>query len=318
MLQAKDIGGLMAMMPAFATDDANSIAARNTVDVGRLRTGLDRMIRDGANVISTTGSFGECHTLLPDEFETLMRASVEVTAERVPLFIGITSPNAREAAERMRLVSQTKANGVLVGIPYYFPSTVTNAIRFIRDLAAAFPKLNMMIYHNPTLHNVTLPIEAFEELRKIPQVIGMKDSHRDALTFMKIQEAAKGAISVFCAQGQYYPMAELGAAGLWSIDAWMGPWPLLALRDAVARGDMKAAKDIVLDITPQGTRKVDLSWRETASKLAVRFAGYVDPGPMRAPFLEVPPEVTQTQKRRAERWATLCDKYRPAYQSKVA
>lgn len=29
------------------------------------------MVRDGADVIATTGSFGECHTLLPDEFRKL-------------------------------------------------------------------------------------------------------------------------------------------------------------------------------------------------------------------------------------------------------
>ncbi len=28
----------------------------------------------------------------------------------------------------------------------------------------------------------------------------------------------------------------------WSIDAWMGPWPQLALRDAIARGDRSAAR----------------------------------------------------------------------------
>ena len=52
MLSAKDIGGLMAMMPAFATDNAADIHATNTVDVAKLHKGVDRMIagrrqRDG-------------------------------------------------------------------------------------------------------------------------------------------------------------------------------------------------------------------------------------------------------------------------------
>ena len=34
------------------------------------------------------------------------------------------------------------------------------------------------------------------------------------------------------------------------------------------------------------------------------------PGPLRPPFLEIPPEVDAAQKRKAERWKTLCDKYR--------
>ena len=39
MLSAKDIGGLMAMMPAFATDNAADIRATSTVDVAKLHKG---------------------------------------------------------------------------------------------------------------------------------------------------------------------------------------------------------------------------------------------------------------------------------------
>lgn len=314
MLEAKDIGGLMAMMPAFATDDAASMTARNTVDVARLRTGLDRMVRDGANVIATTGSFGEFHTLLMDEFEVIARESADIVNKRVPLFVGVTSDNARLVVEKCKIVAQTKADGLLLGMPYYFPSTQENAIRFLREITTMFPKLNIMLYHNPTLHNVTIPVETFEELKKMPQIIGMKDSHRDPLTFMKIQDVMKGRLSVFCAQFQYYTYSQLGAAGLWSIDSWMGPWPLFALRDAVKRGDWAAAREITLDISPKGTRKVNLSWRETASKISCKYAGYVDPGPLRPPFLEIPKEVDEAQRKKAENWKQLCAKYRPAYE----
>jgi dihydrodipicolinate synthase/N-acetylneuraminate lyase len=314
MLTASDIGGMMAMMPAFATDGAADIRATDTVSVERLRAGLDRMVSDGADLIATTGSFGECHTLLPDEFRTLAHESVDVVRRRVPLFVGVTSVNARETVAKMRVVAETATDGVLLGVPYYFPSTVDNAVRFFRDIAELFPKLNILVYHNPALHHVTLPVEAFEALVKIPQIVGMKDSHRDTMTFIKLQQVIAGKISVMCNQLQYVPFAGLGAAGFWSIDAWMGPWPLLALRDAVARSDIDAAKAIMLDIAGPGTRKTNLSWRETGSKLAIAMAGYVEPGPLRAPFLEIPADVIDTQRERVERWQTLCAKYAPAYQ----
>jgi len=315
MLTARDIGGMMAMMPAFATDGAADIRATDTVSVERLRSGLDRMVSDGADVIATTGSFGECHTLLSEEFRTLAHESVAVVRRRVPLFVGVTSVNARETVAKMRVVADTAADGVLLGVPYYFPSTVENAVRFFRDIAELFPKLNILVYHNPALHHVTLLVEAFEALVNIPQIVGMKDSHRDTMTFIKLQQVIAGKISVMCNQLQYVPFADLGAAGFWSIDAWMGPWPLLALRDAVARGDIEAAKAIMLDIAGPGTRKSNLSWRETGSKLAIAMAGYVEPGPLRPPFLEIPPDVIDTQRKRVERWQTLCAKYAPAYQA---
>jgi 4-(2-carboxyphenyl)-2-oxobut-3-enoate aldolase len=305
----------MAMMPAFATDEAADLRATDTVSLERLRRGLDRMIRDGADVIATTGSFGECHALLAKEFETLARETAEVVRRRVPLFTGVTSVNARETVEKMRVVADTAADGALVGVPYYFPSTVENAVRFFREIAEMFPKLNILIYHNPALHHVTLPVEAFEDLVKIPQIVGMKDSHRDTTTFLKLMKIIRGKIGVMVHQAQYVPYAELGAVGFWSIDAWMGPWPLFALRDAVARRDAMAAKDIILDIAPPTSRAPSLSWRETAAKIAIGMAGYVEPGPLRPPFLEIPAEVIEAQRKRVERWQGLCAKYASGYEA---
>ncbi|MEA2988897.1 MAG: hydratase-aldolase [Alphaproteobacteria bacterium] len=310
MLSASDLGGLMAMMPAFAADDAADIRATSTIDVGRLHHGLDRMIGDGANVIATTGSFGECHTLLPEEFRTLAHECVAVVKKRVPLFIGITSVNSREAVAKLRMIENSGADGVLAGVPYYFPSSVENAVRFYRDIGEMFPKLNIMIYHNPALHHVTIPVEAFHELTKNRAVIAMKDSHRTPEEFVALQKIIRGKMGVFVHQGQYITYAPLGAAGLWSIDAWMGPWPQLALRDAVKRGDTEAAKAITLDIAPPGQPPASLSWRETAAKVAIRIAGYVDPGPLRPPFVEIPPEVTERMTQRVERWKKICEKYR--------
>jgi dihydrodipicolinate synthase/N-acetylneuraminate lyase len=310
MLSAKDIGGLMAMMPAFATDDAADIRARATVDIGRLRHGLDRMIRDGADIIATSGSFGECHTLLPDEFRTLAHETVAVVKRRVPLFIGVTSVNSREAVEKIKAVDGSGADGILLGVPYYFPSSVENAIRLYRDIGEMFPKLNIMIYHNPALHHVTLPVAAFSEIMKNPAVVAMKDSHRSPEEFVELMKLVRGRIGVLVHQAQYVTYAGLGAAGFWSIDAWMGPWPQLALRDAVKRGALETAKAITLDIVPPNQPPPSLSWRETAAKIAIRMAGYVDPGPLRPPFVEIPPEVTERMRQRAERWTKLCAKYR--------
>src|SRR4051812_12564312 len=288
MLGASDIGGMMAMMPGFATDQAADLRATDTVSVERLRAGVDRMVRDGANVLATTGSFGECHTLLPKEFETLARESVEVVRRRIPVFVGVTSVNARETVEKMRVVADTAADGVLLGVPYYFPSTVDNAVRFFREIAELFPKLNILIYHNPALHHVTLPVDAFTALVKIPQIVGMKDSHRETAIFMKLMTIIRGKISVMCSQVQYVPYAQLGAAGFWSIDAWMGPWPLFALRDAVARGDIEAAKAVILDLLGPGTRKTNLSWRETAAKIAIGMAGHCEARPPPPPVFRLP------------------------------
>ena len=317
MLSAKDVGGLMAMMPAFATDNAADIHATNTVDVAKLHKGVDRMVRDGANVMAAGGSFGEFHTLLPDEFEVLANETVAAVKKRIPVFVGTTSLNSREVVQKMKIVEKSGADGVLLGVPFYFPSTVDNAVRFYREIGEMFPKLNIMIYHNPTLHNIKIPVEAFTEITKNPAVIAMKDSHREIPEFLKLMRTVQGKMSVMVMQTQFFNLADHGAAGFWSIDAWMGPTPQLALRDAVKRGDRKLAEDITLDLLPPPGAPVNLSWRETGSKIATQAAGYVDCGPLRPPFLTIPQEIVERQTKRAERWKTLCAKYQAAPRAKA-
>jgi dihydrodipicolinate synthase/N-acetylneuraminate lyase len=309
----------MAMMPAFATEDAADIRAKSTIDVDNLQSGVDRIIRDGINVIATTGSYGEFHTLLWDEFAMLTRATIEITNRRVPLFIGCTALNSREVVQKMQLVQDAGGEGVLIGVPFYFPSTVDNVVQFYRDVAEMFPSLAIMIYHNPPLHNVTIPVDAFRRIMESPNVVAMKDSHRDALQFMKLMEITQGRLRVFVNQGQYYPFATLGAAGCWSIEAWNGPWPLLRLRNAIEAGDIETAKHIIFELTTNAIGDPhNLSWRETAMKLAAGYAGYCNPGPLRPPFVNIPDAVVEGAKRRAAYWNELSAKYRPQVETLAA
>jgi trans-o-hydroxybenzylidenepyruvate hydratase-aldolase len=317
VLTAQDLRGVMGMMPAFTTPGGGDVDATNTIDVGNLEAGVNRMIDDGIDVIATTGSFGEFHTLLPEEFETLARATVEIVNKRVPLFIGCTALNSRAAIRKMRLADELGADGVLVGVPFYFPSTVDNAVEFYRQIAERFPRLAIMIYHNPLLHNVKLPVEAFGRIVESPNVVAMKDSHRTPEEFQALMETTKGQISVFVYQAQYLKYAKLGAAGCWSIDAWRGPWPLLYLRDAIQRGDEAAAQEVLDDLDDGMAQPPDLSWRETASKLTIGYAGYCNPGPLRPPFVIVPDEVQKRCQDAAARWRTLCEKYRPLVRARV-
>lgn len=314
MISAKDLHGVMAMMPSFTTPNGNDIRSTNTVAVDNLMATVDRIIKDGVNVIATTGSFGECYNLLFDEFVTLTRATVAAVKKRIPLFIGVTSPHTRETLQKIKVVEEAGADGVLAGVPYYIPSTVENAIQFYHDVAGLFPKLGVLIYHNPPLHRVNLPVEAFRKITEKPNVVGMKDSHRNTMAFMHLIDTVKGKMAIFPNQWQYYPYALLGAAGCWSIDSWMGPWPVLALVNAVKAGDYEKAKQITMELRASNAGPVSESWREPGSKLAMKFAGYCDPGPLRPPFTVIPESVIENGQKKAAYWKNLCEKYRPQAQ----
>ncbi len=64
MLRYDDFKGVYALLPACATEDADKWSARNTFDEEPFRELVDKLIEDGVHGIITTGSTGECHTLL--------------------------------------------------------------------------------------------------------------------------------------------------------------------------------------------------------------------------------------------------------------
>src|SRR5947208_1403165 len=64
-----DLKGLNGMIAACATEGATDLEAEDTVDVDNQRDFVDRLVRDGVNVISVMGSYGEFHTLTDNEFK---------------------------------------------------------------------------------------------------------------------------------------------------------------------------------------------------------------------------------------------------------
>lgn len=307
MITCKDLHGLVGMVPAFTTEDGWDPHVKNSVNVPELERALDQIICDGMNVVAPMASSGECYTLLWDEFKIMTDATVAVAGKRVPVMIGCTSTNTREALQKMEYAAKAGADGVLVGVPYYFASSVENAVQFYHDLADAFPEMGVMIYHNPFNHRITIPVNAFNRLVEKPNIVGMKDSHRTPMQFMKLQEIVKGKISVFVNQIQMYPYMMMGAAGCWSLNAWMGPSPIVRALQAAEAGNWDEVREICIAmaaVSPGGDRNDAYS-----SKLAINEAGYCHAGPPRPPYRVIREEARERAKVMAERWRALCERY---------
>src|SRR5918992_279605 len=119
MITSDDLKGIMAMMPAFTTKDGDRPDAQDTIDTGELTRAVDQLIRhDGVNVLTTTGSFGEFHTLLWDEHKKLIEATVAAVKKRVPLFVGCTNLNPRETIRQAKFALEAGADGLLPGVPF--------------------------------------------------------------------------------------------------------------------------------------------------------------------------------------------------------
>lgn len=309
-----ELKGVCAMMPAFATADAGDLLASQTIDVDNLHDGVDRIIKDGIGMIATTGSFGQCYNLFFDEFQTLVRATIEAVDDRVPLMLGVTSSNPREVPQKIKFVREAGGQGVLLGLPYYDAMSAPKIIDFYKRICELFPDISVMIYHNPDNHKAHIPVRAFEELVKNPNIVAMKDSHRAPQEFLSLQQIIHGHIAHMCNQAQMYPYYEMGASGCWSIHAWQGPWPIMRLYQACVDGDVETAKRIQFEMRGGdggGEGRVPASLPDVQGGNVQEFAGYVKPGALRPPFSLGPQGSDERARKSAARWVELCNKYRP-------
>lgn len=311
----EELKGVDAMMPPFNTPDAHDIRAKNTVDVDNLAEGVDRLVKDGVQVISTASGSGEGWNMLWEEFKTQTRTTLEAVDKRAAVFIGVTSANPRETVQKMEFVREAGGEGVLIGLPYYHALSIPNVIAYYGTLADMFPDLSISLYHNPVEFKVHIPVSAYEEFVKHPNIVAQKDSHRTPLEFMKLQDVIQGKIAHFVNATQLYPYYEMGASGCWSFDIFMGPWPVLRGYQAVVDGDTETAKRIMKEISGRGGSgrsgaRDPLLAEGGSGRTPQELAGYIKPGPARPPHFEAHGGDERAQAW-ADRWLKLCEKYRP-------
>jgi len=303
------------MTPAFATENAHEMTATNTVDVDNLKAGLDRAIKDGIHMFATTGTFGQVWNLLEDEWETYIRAAIEVVDNRIPLMLGVTAANPRLVVQKMNIVRDAGGQGVLLGIPYYYKLPNKDVVSFYQEISKLFPEISIMIYHNPTNHRVHIPVAMFKELVKLPNIVAMKDSPREAVEFQRLHAIIHGKIAHFVNQMQLYPYLGMGGSGCWSHAIWGGPWPILAAYQAAADGDNAKVQDIMRDI--QGAKAPSAPGDPLrAGHESYEYNDYIKMGSPRPPFSFNMDETEEKARANAAGWDKLSEKYRPEVEAR--
>jgi 4-hydroxy-tetrahydrodipicolinate synthase len=138
----------------------------------------------GLVVLGTTGEF-------PAMTESMRQDAIEATLEeaqgKVPVLVGCGDSGTQKTLLQVRAAARTKANGVLVQVPFYFPLDQAAVIRHFLTIADASP-LPVVIYHFPQMTKITYTPDTIARLAAHPNVIGMKDSAGDFITMQRYIE----------------------------------------------------------------------------------------------------------------------------------
>lgn len=318
MLTAADIRGVCAMVPTPCKEGGAGWDATDSVDLDEAARMVENLIRDGIGLIAACGTTGECAALLWEEKRAFVDTIVQVNRKRVPVFAGATALGTKEVARQMRALRDVGADGAFIGLPLWQTPTSENSVQWFADLGEAVPDLPIMIYANPMFFKSTFPTVFWEGVaRNAPTVITTKATY-DVKQLTDDVAVAGHRINFMPGQNGVYPAYKLlrtRMTAFWSTSAAMGPEPLVALMDAIHRDDERKVDEIwedmhaVPSMIPAGEFSHFPEYNAQVEKARFNAAGYVNCGPSRAPYRDLPGHWQKQADLHGKGWAELRRKY---------
>lgn len=314
---AADITGLVAILPTPALPGADRWDANDTVDLPETERMVEGLVEAGVDVLMTNGTFGEGASLTLDEVLAFNDTVIRTVAGRVPVFTGATTLNTRDTIARGRLLADLGADGLFLGRPMWVAMDDAQIVEFHRSVAEALPQLSQVLYDNPVAFKGKISSEAYAQLSHIPQVVAAKHMGVGLMgdRFVADLRAVEGRVRLLCLAEDWFPSASAypdEMVACWSGDAVCGPAPLIELRRAVLDRDWIRAESLHDDIVqarralfPSGDFELFSRYNIQIDRAQFAAAGWIVPGPTRAPYTSCPEDYLEGGRGTGRRWAAL-------------
>ena len=320
MLTKDDIRGVSVMAPTPCKPGADGWDSTDSVDLEETARMTENLIRDGVGSIAFNGTTGECAALLMEEKQAFWGTIVDVAKKRIPLFAGCTALGTKETIRQMRIARDMGFDGAFVGLPLWQTPTLENSVQWFADLSEAVPELGIMVYSNQMFFKSVFPTPFWAGVgKRAPRVITNKVAYSTDHLLEDIRVAGHQVNFMPAAEGPTFYQTWRGCRGdinaVWSTSAAMGPEPMVALADAIAKDDEARVKEIAHDIHNVPFFQPGMDWADFP-KVNVQFekarfnaAGYINCGPTRAPYRDLPEVWAKAAEANGKGWAELRKKY---------
>ncbi|MHC0054722.1 dihydrodipicolinate synthase family protein [Actibacterium sp. D379-3] len=295
-----DINGVVGIVPTPATPDADKWTSTSTINRAETAKMIQAVQVPGINILMTTGTFGECSSLLEEEVLDFVDVIVQTNQKRKPLFIGVTTLNTRETVARGRAILDKfpDVDGLFLGRPMWLPLDDAGIVQYYRDLAEAFEGVPLIAYDNPMAFKGKMSTDVYRALANIPELVCTKHTGGPALAGDVAAVGDKMRIlpidTAWIEPAQQFPDRVTAS---WSGNVACCPAPIGALALAIEKRDWTRAKTIAERLSwaasaqfPEGDLAKFMPYSIQIGHGRFKGAGLIDPGPARPPYVDAPEE----------------------------
>jgi 4-hydroxy-tetrahydrodipicolinate synthase len=282
-------GVLPAIITPFKRNSAMGL------DIQGLERNIGYLLSCGIHGIVPCGSTGESATLTFEEHENVIEIAVNKVNGRIPVVAGSGSNNTAEAVRLTKAAKDIGADGVLVISPYYNKPNRSGLIKHYTKLADL--DIPVIMYNVPGRTGQNLEPDLVAELAAHPNIVAIKEASGNIGQISRIiEETQDDDFLVISGDDNItLPIMALGGAGVISVAANVDPKRMVAMYEAMKKGDYQKALVLHYALSPL-MRSMFIDTNPIPVKKAVELLGLAG-GPVRLPLDDLDDKKTEQLKK---------------------
>ena len=202
-------------------------------------------VEKGVKGVYVNGSSGECIYQSVEDRKIVLENVMKAAEGKLTVIAHVACNNTKDSQELAKYAESLGVDAIAAIPPIYFHLPEYAIAKYWNDISAAAPNTDFVIYNIPQLAGVALTQSLFAEMRKNPNVIGVKNSSMPVQDIQMFKQAAGPDYIIFNGPDEQFVGGRLmGADG--GIGGTYGAMPELFLKmDAYIRaGEAEKATPI--------------------------------------------------------------------------
>lgn len=133
------------------------------------------------------GTTGESTSVSSKDSRLLVKAAVDAVKGKVTVYAGLCGNSVSKNIDNAKNYIDLGADVLVSTLPSYYPLTPDQMKLYFETLAENVSK-PVIMYNIPATTNMSIPLEVIQTMSLHPNIIGFKDSERDA---QRVEQCAK-------------------------------------------------------------------------------------------------------------------------------
>lgn len=246
---------------------------------------IRRQIDAGIKAIVLCGTTGESPTLSDSEKLEIFQRAKRYAGNTCKIIAGTGSNSTQHAVSLSHAAEDVGVDALLVVSPYYNKATPEGLIAHYSEVSAGV-HIPIILYNVPGRTGVDIPVNVYQCLSQIPNIVGVKEAATDITKINQILSSCPTRFALWSGNDEHIvPTIALGGKGIISVLSNVAPIETQAMAQAALDGDFDTAADLQLRLQPL----IEMLFCEVNPipvKAAMKLLGY-DCGDCRLPLTPI-------------------------------